>query len=165
MRSIRAALPDAAITGDCIVGFPGETEAEFLETLSLMEEVKFDLVNTAAYSARPHTPAGDWENGIGKGEGVEGGGMRVPEEEKQSRLQRINSVGERHAQLRSNRFLGRVFPVLVEDVSAKNPLLCVGRIPHSRLCYFEGDISQLRGTVVDVEVTEAKPYSLQGRLV
>ena len=174
VQSIRAAMPDAAITADCIVGFPGETEEDFQATLELMERVQFDVLNTAAYSARPHTPAADWEEGrLGEGEGevgkVEGGEgeavMRVPEAVKQERLQRINALGEAHALARSRRFLGRVMPVLVEDVSVKNPSLCVGRIPHSRLCYFQGDISQLKGRVVDVEITEAKSYSLVGRLV
>ena len=188
VRSIRAALPDTAITADCIVGFPGETEDDFLQTLSLMDEVQFDLVNTAAYSARPYTPAGDWENGVGLEHGPEGaadgatvggtvggaegaaegcaeGSIRVPEEEKQSRLQRINLLGEQHALKRSERFLGRSFAVLVEDISAKNPRMCVGRIPHSRLVYFEGDIASLRGHVVQVEVTVAKAYSLMGRLI
>jgi tRNA-2-methylthio-N6-dimethylallyladenosine synthase len=91
--------------------------------------------------------------------------MRVDEAVKQSRLQRINALGETHALNRSRRFLGRVLPVLVEDVSLKNPRLCVGRIPHSRLCYFEGEFSELKGQVVDVEITEAKAFSLVGRRV
>jgi tRNA-2-methylthio-N6-dimethylallyladenosine synthase len=158
IQQIKNAMPDASITADCIVGFPGETEEDFQETLSLMEAVGgFDVLNTAAYSARPHTPAADWEEQPELK-------LRVEEEVKQQRLQRINALGEAHALERSRRFLGRVMPILVEDVSPKNPLLCVGRNPHSRLTYFPGDFSKLKGKVVDVEITEAKAYSLVGRL-
>ena len=200
VASIRAAMPDASITADCIVGFPGETEEDFQQTLTLMEAVQFDVVNTAAYSARPGTAAAEWEHDGAlpetetetksdtdtaaaaapeeEGQGHERAhattettetakmiAMRVDEATKQSRLQRINALGETHALNRSRRFLGRVMPVLVEDVSLKNPRLCVGRIPHSRLCYFEGEFSELKGKVVDVEITEAKAFSLVGRRV
>jgi len=164
VRMIRETVPDASITADCIVGFPGETESDFEETLALMEEVQFDVVNTAAYSARPHTVAADWEN-----ESVADDNRqniaKVEESVKQARLRRINALAETHALARSRRFLGRILPVLVEDVSLKNPKLCMGRIPHSRLCYFEGDISCLRGKVVNVQIIEARAYSLEGRVV
>lgn len=168
VKNIRAAIPDASITADCIVGFPGETEGDFQETLDLMTEIEFDVLNTAAYSARPHTPAADWENGAGV-EGVEvggeGAGMKIPEKEKQGRLRRINELAEKHALRRSQRFLNRTMPVLVEELSLKNPSLCVGRIPHNRLCYFVGDFGLLKGKTVDVFITEAKAYSLVGKMV
>jgi hypothetical protein len=72
VSSIRARLPDAAVTADAIVGFPGETEAQFEATLQLMRDVRFDQINTAAYSPRPHTPAALWDNQVGVGR-VEGG--------------------------------------------------------------------------------------------
>jgi Radical SAM superfamily len=95
VRAIRAQLPDAAITADCIVGFPGETEEQFQATLSLMEEVQFEQVNTAAYSPRPNTPAADWAG-------------QLPEDVKQDRLQRINRLASTHALARTQRFVGRV---------------------------------------------------------
>ena len=64
-RLVLARLPDAAITTDIIVGFPGETEEQFENTLRLMEDVQFDQLNTAAYSPRPHTPAALWDNQVG----------------------------------------------------------------------------------------------------
>lgn len=152
VQSIRSLLPDAAITADCIVGFPGETEEQFQETLSLMEEVKFEQVNTAAYSPRPNTPAAEWTN-------------QLPDEVKQDRLQRINRLGTEHALERSRRFVGRVMDVLVEDINVKNPTQVMGRIPHSRLTYFEGNIAALAGKIVKVRITEAKPFYLLGELV
>eukprot|EP00981_Chlorochromonas_danica_P001394 scaffold296_cov164-Ochromonas_danica.AAC.11 len=152
VRMIRSALPDAAITADCIVGFPGETEEQFQQTLSLMEEVHFDMLNTAAYSPRPNTPAALWDN-------------QLPEDVKQDRLQRINILANAHALERSRRFVGRVQPVLVEEVNLKSPNQVIGRNPHSRLVYFRGDFSQLKGKIVDVRIVEARPYSLIGELV
>merc|ERR1719183_3323730 len=90
---IRALCPDAAITADVIVGFPGETEEQFQNSLTLMETVKFDTVNTASYSPRPNTPAASWDN-------------QISEEVKSDRLQRIMRLGKTHALERSQRYLG-----------------------------------------------------------
>jgi tRNA-2-methylthio-N6-dimethylallyladenosine synthase len=152
IKSIRQYCPDAAITTDVIVGFPGETEEQFMNTLSLMEEVKFEQVNTAAYSPRPNTPAAEWDN-------------QLSEEVKQDRLQRINRLATTHAFERSKRFEGRIQDVLVEDVSLKNPAQVFGRNPHNRLVYFDGSLADLKGQIVQVEITEARPYSLVGRLI
>ncbi len=151
-RLIREQVPDAEIVVDVIVGFPGETEEQFQKTLDVMKEVKFAQVNTAAYSPRPNTPAADW-------------GEQLSEEVKQDRLQRINRLGTQHALERSERFVGRNMEVLVEDVNVKNPELVYGRIPHSRLTYFKGNIRELRGKIVTVRITEAMPYHLIGELV
>jgi tRNA-2-methylthio-N6-dimethylallyladenosine synthase len=96
---VRQRLPDAAITADVIVGFPGETEQDFLDTLDIMEKVKFDSVNTAAYSPRPNTPAADWDN-------------QLSEEVKQDRLRRINELVLQHATERRARMMDRVVEVL-----------------------------------------------------
>eukprot|EP00596_Hydrurales_sp_CCMP1899_P003871 CAMPEP_0119044434 /NCGR_PEP_ID=MMETSP1177-20130426/31420_1 /TAXON_ID=2985 /ORGANISM="Ochromonas sp, Strain CCMP1899" /LENGTH=454 /DNA_ID=CAMNT_0007014527 /DNA_START=628 /DNA_END=1992 /DNA_ORIENTATION=- len=151
VNTIRSQLPDAAITADCIVGFPGETEEQFLKTLSLMEEVKFEVVNTAAYSPRPNTPAAEWGN-------------QLPEDVKQDRLQRINRLGVQHAMERSLRFVGRIQEILVEEINVKNPLQLVGRNEHSRLVYFDGNYNELKGKIVPVLITEARAYSLTGEV-
>lgn len=151
VRTIKEQVPDASITADCIVGFPGETEEQFQNTLSLMEEVKFDMLNTAAYSPRPNTPAAEWAT-------------QVPDEERQSRLQRINRLANVHALERSERFLHRTMDVLVEEVNVKRPSQVVGRNPHNRLVFFEGSIEQLKGKIVPVTITEARPYSLTGTM-
>jgi tRNA-2-methylthio-N6-dimethylallyladenosine synthase len=99
---VRERLPDAGISADVIVGFPGETEQDFLDTLSIMECVKFDNVNTAAYSPRPNTPAAKWNN-------------QISEDVKQDRLRRINELNLRHATERRARMIDRVVEVLVEE--------------------------------------------------
>ena len=109
------------------------------------------MVNSAAYSPRPNTPAADWDN-------------QLSEEVKQDRLQRIIRLGAIHALERSQRFVGRVQEVLVEDVNMKNPLQVVGRNPHSRLVYFEGNFAALKGKIVPVLITEARAFSLTGEL-
>ena len=107
-RPALARLPDAAITTDIIVGFPGETEEQFQNSLKLMETVRFDTVNTAAYSPRPNTPAAAWEN-------------QISEEVKADRLQRVNRLAKTHALERSERYLGREVEVLVEERNVKQP--------------------------------------------
>jgi tRNA-2-methylthio-N6-dimethylallyladenosine synthase len=151
ISSIREAIPDAAITTDVIVGFPGETDDQFENTLSLMREVHFDLVNSAAYSPRPNTPAANWTN-------------QLSEETKKYRLDKLNRLAHDHALERSKRFLGRVQQVLVEDVNIKCPSQLVGRNEHSRLVFFDGDFSELKGKMVNVIITEARAYSLSGKL-
>jgi len=152
VKTIRKYVPDAAITADVIVGFPGETEEQFLNTLKLMEEVQFEQVYFRAYSPRPNTPAGDWEG-------------QLSETVKQDRLQRVKRAENTHALSRSMRFVGRVESVLVEDVNIKNPSQVVGRNPQSRLVYFDGNLAELRGKIVKVEITEAGMHTLTGKLV
>ena len=146
VREIRRQLPDAAITADVIVGFPGETEQAFENTLSLMREVEFEQVNTAAYSPRPNTPAAEYE--------------QHTDEVKRDRLQKINRLATEHALKRSLRFVGRTMDVLVEDIDIKNPSRVKGRIPHGRLTYLEGNYAELKGKMVKVKIIEARPYHL-----
>ncbi|KAL7513204.1 hypothetical protein ACHAXN_010256 [Cyclotella atomus] len=152
VERIRDRLPDAAITADVIVGFPGETEQDFLDTLSLMEEVKFDNVNTAAYSPRPNTPAATWDN-------------QLSEEVKQDRLQRINEMNLRHATERRARMMGRTVEVLVEERNVKVPTQVMGRTRHGYIVYCDGDIDELRGKLVNVRVTQCQRYYLAGERV
>ena len=151
---IRAKAPDAAICTDIIVGFPGETEEAFQKTLQLMEEVKFDNVNSFAYSPRPNTEASLWENDQG-----------VDDDVKADRLHRVQQLAAQHGLERSERYLGRTVPVLVEDANPRNPTLQVmGRTRQGRQVYFDGDLAQLRGMLVDVAITEARTWSLMGVL-
>lgn len=152
INRIRALCPDAAITADVIVGFPGETEAQFENSLRLMETVKFDVVNTASYSPRPNTPAASWTN-------------QLSEEVKADRLQRIMRLGKTHALERSQRYLGRTLEVLVEERNVKQPEQVKGRIDQGRPVYLEGDIEELRGKLVPVEIFDAGAYYLVGKVV
>jgi len=152
IRKIRAKAPDASICGDVIVGFPGETEEAFQRTLDLMEEVKFDNLNTFAYSPRPKTEAANWEN-------------QIPPDVQSDRLQRVQALAAKHALERSQRYVGTSVEVLVEDRNPKNGNEVMGRTRQGRQVFFEGDIDVLRGELVMVEVVEGRTWSLVGDVV
>lgn len=147
--TIRAVMPDASLSADAIVGFPGETEAQFQQTLELVDRVGFDQLNTAAYSPRPGTPAALWEN-------------QLDEETKGDRLQRLNHLVAQKAAARSQRYLGRTEQVLVEAQNPKNAAQVMGRTDGNRLTFFEGDFEALRGQIVPVKITETRAFSLTG---
>mmetsp|Transcript_6436 Transcript_6436/g.8354 ORF Transcript_6436/g.8354 Transcript_6436/m.8354 type:complete len:314 (-) Transcript_6436:211-1152(-) len=152
IQKIRAKSPNSAICGDVIVGFPGETEEAFQKTLQLMEEVKFDNLNTFAYSPRPNTEAALWDN-------------QLPEDVKSDRLQRVQALANKHGAERSQRYLGRTVEVLVEDANPRNPQQQVmGRTRQGRQVYFDGKLDELRGEFVQVKITEARTWSLMGEL-
>lgn len=151
VKRIRGMIPDAAIGGDMIVGFPGETEDQFQDSLTLMEDVKFDLMNTAAYSPRPMTPAAEFEN-------------QIPEAVKTDRLARINRLVTEHAHERSMRYVGRIEHVLVENQSSKNVREIIGRNPTNRAVRFQGSPA-LKGKIVPVKIVEASPFNLRGEQV
>lgn len=149
IANIRNLMPDAAISADAIVGFPGETEAQFENTLKLVDEIGFDQLNTAAYSPRPGTPAAIWDN-------------QLSEQVKSDRLQRLNHLVATKAAERSQRYLGRIEEILVEDVNPKDASQVMGRTRGNRLTFFTGNIEELRGKFVKVKITEVRPFSLTG---
>lgn len=149
VKRIREKIPDAGISGDMIVGFPGETEEQFKHSLDLLESVKFDSMNTAAYSPRPKTPAAVMDN-------------QVPDAIKTDRLHRMNAMVSDHALERSLRYIGRVEHVLVEHANAKDGSQVVGRTPTNRPVYFNGSIKELKGKIVPVEIKEAFSFCLRG---
>lgn len=148
---VRHHIPDAAISADAIVGFPGETEAQFENTLKLVDDIGFDQLNTAAYSPRPGTPAALWEN-------------QLSEEVKRDRLQRLNHLVAQKAAERSQRYAGRIEEILVEDQNPKNPEQVMGRTRSNRLTFFNGDLAVLKGTLAHVKITEVRAFSLTGVL-
>lgn len=147
--TVRDYMPDAAISADAIVGFPGETEEQFQRTLQLVDDIGFDLLNTAAYSPRPNTPAALWEN-------------QVSEEEKSDRLQRLNHLVGQKAAERSQRYANRMEEILIEDVNPKDPSQVMGRTRSNRLTFCAGDINELKGQLVKVQITQIRPFSLTG---
>jgi tRNA-2-methylthio-N6-dimethylallyladenosine synthase len=150
---IRTKAPDAAICADIIVGFPGETEEQFQRTLDLMEAVKFDNVNSFAYSPRPNTEAALWEN-------------QVSDVAKADRLQRVQQLAVTHSLERSRRYVDRIVEVLVEDANPRDPTHQVmGRTRQGRQVYFDGDLNELRGALADVKITDARAWSLSGELM
>ncbi|MFN6571030.1 tRNA (N6-isopentenyl adenosine(37)-C2)-methylthiotransferase MiaB [Dendronalium sp. ChiSLP03b] len=147
--TIRRYMPDASISADAIVGFPGETEEQFENTLKLVEDIGFDMLNTAAYSPRPGTPAALWTN-------------QLSEEVKSDRLQRLNHLVGIKAAERSQRYFGRIEEVLVEDQNPKDKTQVMGRTGGNRLTFFTGDINELKGQLVKVKITEVRAFSLTG---
>lgn len=148
---IRHYMPDASISADAIVGFPGETEEQFENTLKLVEEIGFDLVNTAAYSPRPSTPAALWEN-------------QLSEEVKGDRLQRLNHLVSVKAMERSQRYMNRIEEILVEDQNHKDSTQVMGRTRGNRLTFFTGDINQFKGQLVPIKITAVRAFSLTGKI-
>jgi tRNA-2-methylthio-N6-dimethylallyladenosine synthase len=152
IAKIREYMPDASISADVIVGFPGETEEQFENTLRVVEDIAFDQLNTAAYSPRPNTPAAIWEN-------------QLSEEVKSDRLQRLNHLVSIKAAERSQRYLGRIEEVLVEDQNPKDLTQVMGRTGGNRLTFFTGDINDLKGKIVKVKINEVRAFSLTGCLI
>lgn len=150
--TIRGYMPDASISADAIVGFPGETETQFENTLQLVADIGFDLVNTAAYSPRPGTPAALWDH-------------QLSEEVKSDRLQRLNHLVNIKAAERSQRYFGRIEEVLVEAQNTKDTNQVMGRTGGNRLTFFTGDINRLKGQIVKVKITEVRAFSLTGEAV
>ncbi len=146
---IRAAIPDVAITTDIIVGFPGETEEEFAQTLSLVEQVGYDAAYTFQYSPRPMTEAATLKG-------------HLPKEVVQERFQRLVAAQERISLERNEGCVGRTEEVLVEGPSKKDPTKMTGRARTNRLVHFAGDVEE--GSLCRVEITAARPHHLEGRL-
>ena len=151
VHKIREYMPDASVSADAIVGFPGETEEEFMDTITLIEELQLDQVNTAAYSPRPDTPAAVRPD-------------QVADLIKADRLQRINRTVAECAWNRSQRYLGRVERVLVEELNKRKEGQVMGRCDGFRQVFFDGDES-LIGQFVDVYIDEAKAFHLIGHPV
>lgn len=150
--TIRQYMPAAAISADAIVGFPGETEAQFQNTLNLVEEIGFDQLNTAAYSPRPGTPAAMWEN-------------QLSEDVKSDRLQRLNHLVATKAAERSQRYQDQIEEVLVEEQNTKDPTQVMGRTRRNRLTFFPGAIADLKGQLVNVKITQVRAFSLTGERI
>ena len=153
IERIRERTPDAAISADVIVAFPGESDAQFRRTLALIEEIGFDQVNTAAYSPRPGTPAADWPD-------------QLPEAVKVERLQEINAVVEHRARERSARYLHRLEEVLAEGVNPKDESQLMGRTRTNRLTFFPAQRPDGGcygpGDLVPVRIDTVRAFSLSG---
>jgi tRNA-2-methylthio-N6-dimethylallyladenosine synthase len=145
---IREHVPDCALTTDIIVGFPGETEEDFKETLEVAEEVAYDGAFTFIFSPRRGTEAATLPD-------------HVPHEVKVERLERLVEVVQRHAQERAQRFVGRTLEVLVEGPSRTDPTRMRGRISHNKVVNFEGLAAP--GELARVEITGATSQTLSGQ--
>ena len=148
LERFRAARPDLALSGDFIVGFPGETDAEFEETLALVDAVGYAQAFSFKYSPRPGTPAASMEGQVAK-EGMD------------NRLQRLQAALNRDQWAFNRATEGRTCEVLVER-KGKHPGQWLGKTPWLQSAWFEGDVGI--GDLVQVELVEAGPNSLAGRL-
>ena len=152
VRRLKELIPDIVLTSDIIVGFPGETEAEFEETLSLLEEVRFDSLFTFIFSPRVGTPAAKMDD-------------PVPMEEKKKWFQRLLDTQNRISVEKHKEYIGRILPVLVEEenpADAVNNLNC--RTDGWRLVHVPGDVSLL-GQRKKVKITDCSTWSLFGEFV
>lgn len=150
-KKIKDTVPNVSISTDIIVGFPGESEEDFLETLSLAEECKYDNAFTFIFSKREGTPACLLKD-------------EVSEEEKEERLQRLNKVVNKYFLENNKKLLERVVPVLVEGNSEKKDMY-YGYTDTNKLINFTAKRDVEVGEIVNVKVTQAKTWSLDGELV
>jgi tRNA-2-methylthio-N6-dimethylallyladenosine synthase len=148
IRRLRAARPGVSIATDVIVGFPGETEQDFEQTMRLVEDVGFDDSYSFMYSPRPGTPAAGFAG-------------QIPLETKQARLARLQAALEASAKAISERMVGSVERILVEGASRRNPQELAGRTSNNRVVNFSGS-SRLIGKLMDVSITAALAHTLRG---
>jgi tRNA-2-methylthio-N6-dimethylallyladenosine synthase len=144
-------VPGIALSTDLIVGFPGETDADFERTVDVVERVRYDNVFAFRYSRRPGTAAADMSD-------------QVPDEVKARRNARILEIAGRVGSERSRALEGRVLPVLVDGRSRKDPGEMTGRTRCNRVVNFDAHGRDLLGRVMPVLVTQAMPHSLRGEL-
>ncbi len=150
-NQIRETLPGVGISTDIIVGFPGENEAEFLETLDVMKAVQFDSAYTFKYSSRPGTKAAEYED-------------HVTEAEKQDRLERVIELQKQHTLIQNQKRVGQVEMVLVEKESKRSAAQWAGRTDSNKWVIFDKECAQIRD-LIPVKINDAKGITLRGEIV
>ncbi len=148
---IRAAVPDIALTTDIIVGFPGETEEDFLETMDVVKKVRYDSAFTFLYSKRTGTPAAAMEE-------------QIPEDVAKERFDRLLKAVQDIAAEVTGKDAGQIKDVLVEDVNRQDPEFVTGRLSNNSVVHFRGG-EELIGKIVNVKLTEAKGFYYLGEIV
>lgn len=152
IRKLRKVRPDISLSSDFIVGFPGETDADFAATMTLIEDIGFDHSFSFIYSARPGTPAADLRDD-------------TPAQVHRQRLQILQARITRQARVISERMVGGIERILVTGISKKDPGQLQGRTENNRVVNFGCSDHSLIGGFVDVVIREALPNSLRGELV
>ncbi len=150
-RKLREAMPDISLTTDIIVGFPGETEEDFLDTLDLVRQVRFDSAFTFIYSKRTGTPAAKMED-------------QVPEDVVKDRFDRLLAEVQRIGQEMSGRDAGKTMQVLVEDVNRQDKDMLTGRLSNNTVVHFKGT-EDLIGQIIDVRLTKSHGFYYIGERV
>ena len=151
IQKIRANVPHASITTDLIVGFPGETDEDFAETLDLLEKVRFDAAFTFVYNKRSGTPAAEMPD-------------QVPDEVKKDRIQKLISLQNTISMEKNLLEAGKTHEILVEGPNKGNPELMEGRTGTNKLVLFKGG-ENLKGSLVSVKIVETSTWHLDGELV
>ncbi|WP_314000370.1 tRNA (N6-isopentenyl adenosine(37)-C2)-methylthiotransferase MiaB [uncultured Paenibacillus sp.] len=151
VRKIKAAMPDAVLTTDIIVGFPGETDEQFEDTMSLVREVGFDSAYTFIYSPRAGTPAAEMED-------------NVPMEVKKQRLHRLNELIGQQSRTGNEALRGQIVEVLVEGESKNNANVLAGRTRSNKLVHFEGPKEWI-GQFIQVKVKEPQTWYIKAEPV
>jgi len=150
-NKIKEKIPNCSVTTDIIVGFPGETEEDFKDTLDVVNTCKYDSAFTFIFSPREGTPAAKMEDNITK-------------EEKEQRLYKLNELVNKYAKEKNNALIGKVVPVLLENVSAKDDKMLAGYTDTMKLVNVKSQKDKI-GKIVNVKITEAKTWSLDGEIV
>ena len=150
-KKIRREIPDISLTTDIIVGFPGETEEDFLETMDVVRQVRFDSAFTFIYSKRTGTPAAAMEN-------------QVPEAVVKDRFDRLLKEVQDIAAGQCGKDTGTVQEALVEDIDHKQPGMITGRLSNNLMVHFEGP-KELVGSIVTVRLKEAKGFYYIGEMI
>ena len=151
VRRLREAVPDISLTTDIIVGFPGETEEDFEETVKVVRDVQFDGAFTFLYSKREGTPAAVMEE-------------QVPEEEAKRHFDRLLEVLRDDIHAKNETWIGRTVLVLAEETSKHDEGMLTGRTPHNQLVHFRGDRA-LIGSIVPVKITENQTFYFTGERI
>lgn len=152
VEKLRATCPDLSISTDIIVGFPGETEEDFLDTLSLVREVEYDSAFTFIYSPRVGTPAAKYDN-------------QIPENIKHDRFDRLVDEVNRCSAKKNSEYLGRIVTVMVDGPSKNDAGAWSGRTDTFKLVNFTSEEPLTEGQMVSVRITETKTFSLDGKKV
>ena len=150
-KKIREEIPDVTFTTDIIVGFPGETEEDFLETIDLVKKVQYDSAFTFIYSRRNHTPADRMEN-------------QISDDVKHDRFNRLVEVVNEGIVASNKAAEGKVYEVLVEGTSKNDETKLTGRTRNGKLVNFDG-CKEMIGKLVNVKIVEAKSFSLVGEII
>jgi tRNA-2-methylthio-N6-dimethylallyladenosine synthase len=151
LKQLREIVPGISVTTDIIVGFPGETDEDFMETLDLVRKANFEGAFTFIFSPREGTPAAKFKDDIEL-------------EVKKARLYKLNQVINDGYLQGNKRFLGKTIDVLVEGISKNNNNTLAGYTPHQKLVNFRGDKEKI-GSIVPVKIIEAKTWFLMGEMI
>ena len=150
-KKIKEKIPDIGLTTDIIVGFPGETEEDFQDTMDVVDEVGFENAFMFMYSKRSGTPAATMDE-------------QVDEQVKSERLQKLMHLQNYKAKEESQKYLGKTVKVLVEGPSKKNPEMLTGRTSTHKIVLFKSSRTDLKGKFVNTKIYEAKTWTLYGEL-